>query len=661
MVPGLSVIPSFFGAPQLTIRGVTTGPGNPTVGVVVDDVPFGSSTGPGGGFNASDIDPSDLARVEVLRGPQGTLYGADSLGGLVKYVTVDPSTEGVSGRMQAGTDSVYSGTGLGFTFRGSINVPLSDTFAVRASGFTRQEPGYIDNVATGQHGINKTDADGFRLSALWKPSQSFSLKLGAMIQDSNRHGSPEVDVQPGLRDLEQTNLIETGFYDERRQAYSATITAKLGRAELTAVSGYTVNRATTSLDLTAAFTPFVPLFGLTGTPGIADPQHIETSRFTQEFRLAMPIATRIDWLLGAFYNHEYSPSSSDVLAVNPVTGALIESWYHNSYPSAVTDFAAFTDLTVHITDQFDIQFGGRESHYKLTTHTASLAGPWAPNVLGVPSPQITLGSDADSNAFTYLVTPQFRFSPDLMAYARLASGYRVGGSNGINVSSLGGPPAFKPDTTNNYELGVKGDIVDNLFSFDASLYYIDWKDIQTNIYDANIGQGYYTNGSRAKSQGIELSLELRPLTGLTISTWVAWDDAVLTEALPPGPYNAYGAPGDRLPYSSRFSGSVSLKQEFPLPRGVRAFIGGSANYVGEREGQFTIPPPAVPPRQNYPAYVEAGLRAGLKYESWSADMYANNIANRRGVLEGGLDNINPVGFNYIQPRTVGVSFSKVFE
>jgi iron complex outermembrane receptor protein len=211
-IPGLTVTPSVPAAQVLSIRGITTGPGNPTVGITVDDVPYGASTELGGGIIVPDIDPGDLDRVEVLRGPQGTLYGASSMGGLVKLVTVDPSTDGVSGRVQAGTSSVYNGAQLGYNMRGSVNVPLSDSLAVRASAFTRLDPGYIDNPVRGIDGVNEARASGGRLAALWRPSEVFSLKLSALYQQIKGDGSSDVDLQPGLGDLQQNYLRGIGEY-----------------------------------------------------------------------------------------------------------------------------------------------------------------------------------------------------------------------------------------------------------------------------------------------------------------------------------------------------------------------------------------------------------------------------------------------------------------
>src|SRR5262249_6048427 len=158
----------------LSLRGVTADAfGNPTVAVLVDDLPFTTSTG-NDGNNIPDLDPGDLARIEVLRGPQGALYGANGMGGIIKYQTKEPSTEALSGRLEAGTSEVSHGSQTGYSLRAGANIPVTDTLAVRVSGFTRSDPGYIDNVVTHIDGVNEAHAAGGRFSALWRPSENFS-------------------------------------------------------------------------------------------------------------------------------------------------------------------------------------------------------------------------------------------------------------------------------------------------------------------------------------------------------------------------------------------------------------------------------------------------------------------------------------------------------
>jgi outer membrane receptor protein involved in Fe transport len=167
----------------------------------------------------------------------------------------------------------------------------------------------------------------------------------------------------------------------------------------------------------------------------------------------------------------------------------------------------------------------------------------------------------------------------------------------------------------------------------------------------------YTNASRAKSQGLELSVEARPVRGLRLASWVAFNDAKLTEAFPLAS-PAYGAVGDRLPDGSRFSGNLSVEEEFPLSDFLTGSVGAALSYVGNRQGVFTLR--SAPERQTLPGYAKTDLHAGLRYHAWTANLYADNVTNRRGVLNGGLGTALPANFYYIQPRTVGVLLSWTF-
>jgi outer membrane receptor protein involved in Fe transport len=640
-IPGLTLtVGDGRGVPMISIRGITSGYTNPTVGVVMDGAPYGSSTNLALGALAPDIDPSELARVEVLRGPQGALYGASSMGGLLNYVTIDPSFDGVSGRLQAGTSSVYDGDELGYNLSAAVNVPLNDTFAIRANGFSRRDPGYIDNPVRNEEGVNTGEFEGGHVSALWRPSESFSLKLSALHQNSRTDGLARVDMLPGFDDLEQDVLIKSGWLEKEVTAYTANLTAMLGNVELTSVSGYNVNAFSDSIDL-APFSPLTEeMFGVTGTPLLDD---IETKKVTQEIRLAIPLGQRFEWLLGGFYTDEDSDVGQDLLAQDAETGEVVGFWYDGLGVSTFTERAVFTNLTVHITDRFDMQFGGRQTRIKQTTG-GSASGPLVGGGAVDDEPL-----DNTDDAFTYLLTPRFKITPDLMMYARLASGYRAGLPNG--TLAAGAPPASKPDKTKNYELGVKGVVLDRTLSFDASLYHIDWTGIQMIVFDS-LGIGYFTNGSEAKSQGVELSVESTPLPGLTLSGWVSWSAAELTEPFPAGASNV-GVAGDRLPYSTRFSGNFSVQKEFPLASNLTGFIGGAVSYVGDRVGYFR----AAPERQEYPSYTRTDLRAGLKYEAWMVNFFVNNATDERGVLAGGLDASPTYGFTHIVPRTLGLNAS----
>jgi iron complex outermembrane receptor protein len=244
-----------------------------------------------------------------------------------------------------------------------------------------------------------------------------------------------------------------------------------------------------------------------------------------------------------------------------------------------------------------------------------------------------------------------------MLYARLASGYTPGGSNGPLCHVFGFSCEYSPDKTYNYELGAKGTALNHILSYDISLYRINWHDIQLHAV-VPPGIGYLTNASEAKSQGLELSLEARPLTGMTAAAWGAWNTAELTEPFSPG-IAAQGVPGDRLPYSSRFSGNFSLNQEFPLLSNMTGFVGASVSYIGNRLGAFSGAGSLPGPREYLPAYARTDAHIGMRYDTWTVNAYVNNAADKRGILERGVD-LLPVATLYIQPRTVGVNVTKIF-
>jgi len=645
-VPGLSVSPNIEFSQMISIRGITTGGfSNPTVGVMIDEVPYGFLSG----NLVPDVDPGDLARIEVLRGPQGTLYGADSMGGLLKFVTIDPSTEAFSGRFQAGTSAIHNGNKPGFNIRGSLNIPLTDELAVRVSGYQRQDPGYINNPTLNRQGVNEEQSNGARISAMWRPSDDISLKLAALYQHT-AGGLSEVNT---LATLNQDYVANSSLYTKTVLAYSAVFKAQLRSAELTSVTGYNTDRTLGGFD----FTPFFAqntqdLYGVTGTPLYA---RSVSPVFTQEVRVATPLGSHIDWLAGAFYTHEYSSDSTySVYATDPETGRILGQTWLNVYPSTFLEYAAFTDVTFRFTDRFDIQLGGRESHAESSLY-AIATGPFDEVFYSAPSPVISPLERSKFNTFTYLATPRLKLTPDLMVYARFASGYRPGGPN---IGTPDAPTSYAPDKTRNYEAGVKGEFLNHTLSVDASLFYIDWKDIQLQLFSPS-GLGYSANGAAAKSEGIELSVESHPFAGLDISGWISYDHAVLTEDFPINS-TVYGASGDRLPNTARFSANVSVQQDFPLPWGATGFFGATVSYVGDRQGIFTGVPGEPAPRQDFPSYTKTDLRAGVNYDTWSFDLFLNNATDARGLLNGGIGYIEPSAYVYIVPRAVGMNVTKKF-
>lgn len=644
-IPSFTVSPqAVAGAQTLALRGLTTGIGNPTVGIAIDGIPYGNSSLLGG-LAVPDFDPGDLARIEVLRGPQGTFYGANSLGGLVNFVTVDPSLQGFSGRVQAGVSSVKNGDGLGYNARGSLNVPLGDSVALRASAFTNHEAGYIDNPVRNIDGINELETNGGRLTLLWQPSDALSVKLGALYQKQEYDG---LGVVHGGGDLEQDFVLDTPSFKEDEN-YTATITAQLGAATLTSMTGYNVQSFESHIDSTqsgdGAF--IVSLY-----PGSDSGKQInssETKKITQEVRLDLPLGEKVDLLVGGFWTQEDAVWDVDFAVADSASQTIVDYFVQSLIPTYGKELAGFANLTVQLTDRLDVQVGGRYSKFQGHGSASDTGLLYNTFVNGAPVETFTVsGPDTSDNKFTYLVTPRFNITPDLMLYARLASGFRSGGSN------LSGQ-TFKPDETRNYELGLKADFLERTLSIDASVYYIDWKDIQLYVNDPATFLNILSNGGTAKSQGVELTVQAKPTSGLMIGGWISWGEAELTEDLPPNSL-IRGSDGDRLPYSQNFSGKFGFEQSFPIGS-LDGYFGADVTYTDDRETEFAFNFPGFV-RDSLDSYTQGNLRAGVQSGSWTANLYVNNVSDERGPLSRTGDDNNFI--IYTQPRTFGLSLAVTF-
>jgi iron complex outermembrane recepter protein len=659
-VPGLNVISNGQGWTQLVLRGITSGSGqgNATVGTYIDDAPYGSSTiYAAGGVLTPDIDPDDLQRIEVLRGPQGTLYGSNTLGGLVKFVTTPPDSSVVSARVGAGFSSV-SGGDSGFSSRAMFNLPLvKDKLALRVNAYHRDDPGYADNSNTGRSDVNGAKVNGARAQVLWTPTDQVSLKLSALAQNLSSEGLANVGVdvdrdtlQPIHGDLQQNRAASTGLFKLQYRLYDASLNADLGWARFVSSSTYSTEALHADVDYTQAYGPLLnPLFGLTNG-GYALDNTIRLGKFTQELRLQSPETQALEWRAGVFYTREHSHNFQHMASFDASTGAPIALPQLADIgvgPAIFTEWAAYGDLTWHATSQLSVLVGARYTKDR-TSYTqigdGILAGTTHFTIRGTDSPT------------TFLFNPSYKFSDDMMAYARVASGFRPGGPNVGVPPGLGAPLTFDPDKLVSYELGFKSTVLDRRMTFDVAAFYIDWSQIQLTVNAG--GFGFLGNGGKAKSQGLEAAWQFAPVRGLLLSANASWTDAKLAADTQAG---LFGYKGDRLPYVPKWNASVGLDYDFPLASGWSGFVGGSYRFIGSRVSDFR----AVPgPRREVPSYDGIDLRAGVNYANWTFKAYVKNLTNERGITAISAQttdpNANPFSAAYVPPRTVGISASVDF-
>ena len=655
-VPGLQLNAASGGALVLAMRGITTGGAtNPTVATMLDDVPIGLTASIYAGLNAVDIDPSSLERVEVLRGPQGTLYGASSLGGLVRYVTAKPTTDEFRGRFSVEGMDVSQGA-TGFGARAFMNVPLvEDSLAATFSAFYRREPGVVNDTRRGIDNVDQADTIGGRASFLWNASENTSLRVSALYQKAEWDGSTNVlstDPENAPDELTQSYVPGTGLYLSKIWQADATLTVGLGWADLTSITAF-AKRSRFRRDDVTAFLGIYTFFatGLTQEEAATvNYQPTDEDKFTQEVRLTSTGDGPLEWMVGLYYTDEDADTQYHLYPADHVTGVRGDDYFPDLFPTTFEEKAVFASVTYDFSDKFELELGGRWSENK-QTFDEHIAGPLFP----VP---YEVNGTSKEEPITYVVSPQFHVNDDMMIYGRVATGYRAGGPN--PGAGFGTPTQYDSDTTISYELGWKTYLFDNQVTADASLYYIDWTDIQLQQRDPVTEFVYFTNGGKAESKGLDLMITGANDNGLVVTGTLSFADSTLKEDLGVG---LYGLPGDRLPFTSKFNGSLSVDQDFAIGNGYTAFVGSTLAHIGKRFGTFA--PSEGVLRTSMPSYTTLDLRLGARNrDGWALMLFAKNLTNSDGLIgsshEVGSGSTGNYVLTVIRPRAIGLSLSKDF-
>jgi outer membrane receptor protein involved in Fe transport len=650
-VPALSFTTAGVGQTQVSLRGVTAGVDiGPTVGVYVDDVPYGSSSAFSSASSlALDVGLFDLSRIEVLRGPQGTLYGAGAMGGVLRYITREPEPSAFGVTAQAGLSSTAGG-GSSANAAAAVNAPLGDTAALRASGFYSRDGGFVDNLALGDKNIDASDVYGGRLDLAVRPTDTLKIRLTGFAQEIERGGTPTVDFTlAGQRvdgERQQRRLKDEPF-DQSFRLASATVDYDFGAATLTSISSYQTVDTPFRQDASAVYVPVLGGFGLAFS-AVAIDQRRSTDKFTQEVRLTSNGDKRLRSLVGGYYTDERSDNHQHVVAydlagaVSPIDLATV------AIPSRYEEIAAFGNLTVKLTDAFDVTGGLR---YARNDQRFEQIGS---GLLIGSTPVATVKDEV----VTYLANARYRLGARQTAYARFATGYRPGGPNFVVNDPVTGAPlapaTFASDSLKSYELGYKGETADRRFSIDLSAYHIDWRDIQ--VTTAAGGVSVIANAGAAKIDGGELSLVARPNAALTLSGAFAYQDARLARDAP-----LLGAvKGDRLPNVAKLTAAVMADYAF-TSRILRPTVGVTIRYVDDRSASFDANPGM--PQYELPSYVSVDLRLGLVLPRADLQLFARNLFDEEGQLSAAtvLSSVGgPAQVTILQPRTVGLRVTTRF-
>jgi outer membrane receptor protein involved in Fe transport len=703
LVPGFSINGSTAGVTRITLRGANTGGVASTVAIFMDDVPFGSSTGlANGSILSGDFDPFDLNRIEVLRGPQGTLYGASSFGGVLRYITNAPKLNKFEVRAQAGIEDTAHG-GLGYNAAAVLNAPLGDKAAVRIDAFYRKDHGYVDSIGNNpilsilsgeeigrtlvDDDINDRKSYGGRASILANPSDNLSIRLTAFAQNLSSGSANYIEADPDTLKPLYGGYVQSRYQPEptdiKYRAYYGNADWDLGFANFASVTSYSTFKENLETDASFAdvgglsFSQLVNALAnlgpaapdMLGLPAITDtpitrPLGVElfqttgTKKFTQEFRLSSPNNDTFEWLLGAFYTHEksiidpqnYFATEFGTDTIAPDVDQIANIFLHSKY----SEYAGFANATWHATPRFDLTVGGRLAHNKQRADLKISSG-----LLGNSE-----GNDLHSSetVFTYSVAPRYELSKHASIYARVASGYRPGGPNVIPVGTPAGVPAtYEADRLTNWEAGIKAEAPDGrLWSAELAAYHINWKNIQ--LFERINNTGINANGGKARVNGLEASGALRPVPGLTLAANGAYTSAKLKEETPP---DTGGHAGDPLPWVPKWSGALHADYEFPLASATTAFVGASLSYVGKRTAEFGE-------RRDdgslvrIPSYAEVDLRAGVDIDRFRVEAFAQNLFDKRGITDafgfspGNFPN-DAAALGIVRPRTIGLTLTANFD
>ncbi|NQZ20926.1 MAG: TonB-dependent receptor [Colwellia sp.] len=728
-VPGLSIPEQGArGGNSIIVRGLntdSTGPDNDggTVATYFGEIPL-----------EVDVRLIDMQRVEVLIGPQGTLYGAGSLGGAIRYIPNQAELDTKSFEFSVDAFSGSESDSLGGESSFVFNLPLiDDELAIRASVNYYNDPGFIDyGYVVKEAGVsnpdiladtrNVKDANGekvvtTRIALRWMPNDWFDSTLTYLHQKQDVEGRTISNYKTLGADNPLGDLVgkyeSTARYLEPEEDTDSLISLEmkmdLGFAELVSASGYSENENLGQRDQSDlllanpwSYETFPAFSAFTRESG-------KSNSFTQEIRLVSQSESDLSWIVGGYYNksviedtlsEEYTPN----YAAFAGSDRADDLEYLQFTDGETVEKALFGELSYAVTDKLNVTLGARFYEYEIKAGSAFTLAlwDWKDDLIGntlefKPGKTTRTKSDGDGNLFKFNVS--YQFTSDVMGYATVSEGFRLGGTNGIaacadplpagqTLCALPSEFAYDPDSTTNYELGFKSTWFNNRFHFNAAIFNIDWDDAQVGGAATENGNlPYTTNAGTANSKGLEISSRAMLSDSFTAFATYSYAKAELTSDVPglfstleindPAYYEYSAEDGDRLPGSpeSQVSFGLNYSTEIFDDKGLDIIYGLTyQSDIVTRAGMKAE-------GETLSGYALSNLSATITDDAWSVTLYIDNLFDKyaatstrstgkaAGYAEfpgqiGNPDTVNMYrgyGHYVVAPRTIGVKFNYLFD
>lgn len=691
-VPGVSIRTSGPGMAELEMRGVASVGGNsPTVGFYFDETPLTAPSATNEGKIVISPNLYDLNRVEVLRGPQGTLYGSGSMGGTIKLVPNAPNPNAFDATAETTLADTDHG-GFDYAQNAMVNLPFGNGLgAVRIVGSYSHDAGWIDRVviapgdfpaptagftvrgnvqaapvAADYHDVNDVDRTTVRISALLKPIDGLTITPTMFYQRMTSGGLPYIDSVPGTdAHYEPFDIAET--YHDTFMLWSLNAKYATRAFEVSSTTSYWQRHEPLIQDTSESWETGLGLTGFTAAQGgigaaYADEEN-PTWQMTEELRIQSVGDSRLKWLLGYFYSDFYSAWNIVFPSTN---GAAIfgdNNLFSYFSPMPILQQAQFGELTYNITDPLALTLGLRHYYY---------SAPVSLDQFGSLTATTVTSTSEKDHGFLPKVSLSYQVDKDFMLYTTAAEGFRPGGGTGPvptsgplsceaqlmveygSTSFVPGPISFNSDHVWSYELGEKLRLAENRVTINGSVYYESWIGVQQVNALSSCGYVYTANAGDAHVKGAELEIQAIVAPELTVSANAGYADAALVSSdLIDAGFN----PGTPIQQVPKWTSSASIAYRHSLANGLMLSARVDNTYVASRTDEtFSI--------NTLPSYDLANIRAGVEADRWSAVLFVNNIADKRAFLNNiTQDAVNLATYNRVavsQPRTVGIDFNYRF-